>query len=255
MQHARRDLRDSLEEMLLLPQRFRALDHAGIESLIELPQLLLGPATFGHLGEQSAVGQFHIALLAMQLGEDGDLRAEDGRVHRLVQVVDGAAAVALEHVLVLVVVGGQEDDRYPGGLLPRLDRLRQLEAGHAGHADVEDQKGELLDHQREQCLVRGLGPDEAVAGIGEYRFEDGEVLRLVVHDEDVDRSVGSDPTRGVGATLSRRVRIRPLRRRGNLLGAHGERSGRALARRASRLGVARRFRRQGGYSFLRILLP
>ena len=72
---------------------------------------LLGAAPLGHLGEQGAVGDLDLAALAVQLGEHRDLRAQHRRVDRLVQVVDRAAAVALEDVLVLVVVGGEEDDR------------------------------------------------------------------------------------------------------------------------------------------------
>ena len=53
--------------------------------------------------------------------------------------------------------------------LRALDHLRQLEAGHARHPDVEDQQGELLGHEREQRLVGGLGAHQPVARRVEQR--------------------------------------------------------------------------------------
>ena len=91
--------------------------------------------------------------------------------------------------MVLVVVRGQEDDRHAGRLAALLDELDELEAGHVGHVDVEDHEGEFMSHEGEERLVGRLGADEAVAGIVENRFEDGEVLGLVVDDQDVDRRV------------------------------------------------------------------
>ena len=192
-------------------KRFGALAHATLERLVQLAQLLLGAAALGHFGEQRAVGQRDLAVLAMQLGEHGDLRAEDRRVHRLVQVVDRAAAVAFEHVLVLVVVGGEEDDRHAGGLLALLDHLRQLEAGHAGHADVQDEQGEFLADEREQRLVGGLRAHQPVARVVEDGLEHGQVLRLVVDDQDVDRRV--DEVVSTASRRRRRCRCRQLRGR------------------------------------------
>ena len=83
-------------------------------------------------------------------------------------------------------------------LLALLDHLRQLEAGHAGHADVEDEQGELLGDEREQRLVGGLGADQPVAGVVEDGLEHRQVLRLVVDDQDVDRRVGDGRQHGPG---------------------------------------------------------
>ena len=129
-------------------------------------------------------------------------------VDRLVQVIDRAGVVAFEHVLVFVVVGGEEDDRHAGGLLALLDHLGQLEAGHAGHADVQDEQGEFLGDEREQRLVGGFGPDQPVAGVVQDGFEHGEVLRLIVHDQDVDRARHANGGRWIAA---RRLRCELVR--------------------------------------------
>ena len=57
-------------------------------------------------------------------------------------------------MLVFVVVGGQEDDRNLGGLLALLDHVRKLDAGDAGHPDVQNEQCELICEQRQQRLVR-----------------------------------------------------------------------------------------------------
>ena len=120
----------------------------------------------------SAVGALELAALAVQLGEHRDLGAQDRRVHRLVQVVHRAGAVALEHVLVLVVVGGEEDDRDARGLLALLDHLRQLEAGHARHPDVEHQQRRIRrPSSASSASSAGLGADQPVAGVVEDRLE------------------------------------------------------------------------------------
>ena len=179
-------LEDPAQPFFSFAQRLRALGHALFERFIQHAQLLLCPAAFSHFGQQGAVGQPALALGAVQLGKDGDLRAENGRVHRLVQVIHSAAVVACEDVLVFVVVGREEDDRHARGFPPLFDDLRQLEAGHAGHADVEDEQREFLGDQREQRLVGGFRADEPITRVGQHGFEHGEVFRLIVHDQDVD---------------------------------------------------------------------
>ena len=75
-----------------------------------------------------------------------------------------------------------------GGFLPLLDHLRQLEAIHARHLDIEDQQREILGDKGEQRFVGGVGADQPVAGIIQHSFQRGQVLRLVIHEQDVDRA-------------------------------------------------------------------
>ena len=112
--------------------------------------------------------------------------------------------------MVLVVVRGEEDDRHAGRLAALLDELDEFEAAHVRHVDVEDHEGEFMGHEGQERLVGRFGADQAVAGVVENRFEDGEVLRLVVDDQDVDRRVletegataSADPGRDLPAARS-----------------------------------------------------
>jgi hypothetical protein len=101
-------------------------------------------------------------------------------------LIDGAGAVAFHHVLVFAEVGGQEDDRDRGGLLPLLDHLGQLEAVHIRHLDVEHQQREFLGDEREQRLVRGAGAHQAVGRVFQHGLERDEIFRLVIDQQDVD---------------------------------------------------------------------
>ena len=50
-------------------------------------------------------------------------------------------------------------------------------------------KRELIDEQRKQRLVGRFGFDQPVGGVVQDGFENGEVLGLIVHDQNVDRAV------------------------------------------------------------------
>ena len=59
----RRVVGQQAKALLAVAQRFRALGHALLERLVQLAQLLLGPAALGHFGEQGAVGHADSRLL------------------------------------------------------------------------------------------------------------------------------------------------------------------------------------------------
>ena len=84
------------------------------------------------------------ARLGVELEEDADLGAQDGRVVRLEDVVDGAGRVAAEDVVALLADRGHEDDRHRARALAALDQLGGLEAVHARHLHVEQHDGEVL---------------------------------------------------------------------------------------------------------------
>src|SRR5690606_20596657 len=81
--------------------------------------------------------------LAVKLDEDGDRGAKDLRDDGSEDVVDSAEAVAAAGVDLVHVDGGDEDDWGVGGALPRADEPGGLEAVYIGHADVEDDGGEI----------------------------------------------------------------------------------------------------------------
>ena len=70
-----------------------------------------------------------------------------------------------------------------------LDQPRQLDPAHAGHPDVEDDRGEIVAQQTEECLIRGLGADDDALGRCQHGFQRVQVPRLVVNDEDLGRAV------------------------------------------------------------------
>src|SRR6266404_2994211 len=190
----RRDGRNQLLELMLTVaepslgdlQRSRSLGHALLERIVELAQLLLGVTPRAHFSHQGAVYLFEISLLSIELCKNPDLRAENGRIHRFLSIIDCARLVAFENVLIVIVIGGQKDDRHASGLLTRLDHLGQLKSCHSRHADVENEESKFVSEQRKQRLFSGLGPNQPVTGSVQDRLEDGQIFRLVVNDQDVD---------------------------------------------------------------------
>ncbi len=197
-------------------QCLRAFSHALLERVIQFAQLFLDPAALGYFGNQSTA-------LPVQFDKDGNLRAEDSRVYRLDEIVHRAGPVAFEHMLVFVVVGGQEDDRHPGGLLPLLDHLGQFEPIHAGQPDIQDEESEFFHDERVQRLIGGSGPDQPVVWVVEDGFEHGEIFRFIVDDQDVDgtRVKGGRWSRGSGATLGLQVLHLGVGRRRVGVNVHG----------------------------------
>ena len=86
-----------------------------------LPALGLGQLLLVFLGARSR-GAFGLLLyllrLLEQLHEDRHLRSQDLRDERLGQVIDGAGVIALKHLRVRTLVGGQENDRRVPGPRP-----------------------------------------------------------------------------------------------------------------------------------------
>ena len=73
--------------------------------------------------------------------------------------------------------------------LPLLDQLRGLEAVHARHLDVEQDRRELLVEQPPQRLLARRGADEVGVERLEDRLQGEQVLGPVV-DEQQLRAVG-----------------------------------------------------------------
>ena len=96
-----------------------------------------------------------------------DLRPQDVGVDRLAQVVDGAGAVAAQHVLVVDEVRRQEQDRDVAASARRcLISVRQLDAAHARHLDVEHDRREVVLQQRAAALRRRTARAPACSRIG-----------------------------------------------------------------------------------------
>ena len=167
---------------------------ADLEVLDEQPALLGALAT-------------DLLGLAIEVDEDVDLRLQDQRLDRLEDVVDGAGRVAAKDVQVVLVVGGQEQDRDARRARPRPDHGRELEAVDPRHADVEQDDRELVLEDVAQHLLAGLGEDDLEPGLAQHLLDGEEVARIVVGDEHLRGHRG-----GSKAGRGRRYRVGRSRR-------------------------------------------
>ena len=168
-------------------QCVRAFPHSAVQRFVQLRKASLGAAALADLGQHRAIGHLERTALAEQLCKHRHLGTQHGCIHRLVQVIDRAAAVAFEDVLIFVVIGREKNDGDACRLLALLDQLGEFEAGHPGHAHIQHQHRELMRHQGEQCLFPRTGAHQPVAGVVKHRFQHHQVLRLIIDDQDVDQ--------------------------------------------------------------------
>ena len=111
---------------LAVAQILRAVLDALLERDVQYAQLILGAQALDDLSAERVVGQLDLAVLAIQFCEDRSFRAQDGRVDRFVQIINCAAAITFQNVLILIVLGGEKNDWNKSRFLPFLDYLRQL---------------------------------------------------------------------------------------------------------------------------------
>ena len=104
---------------------------------------------------EALVEPLELAPLAVELDQHLHLAAQDLRHDRHVDVIDGAELVALQPVEVGHVHRGDEDDRRLLEARMLVDQRRGLEAVHARHVDVEQDRREVALHQpRERLRAR-----------------------------------------------------------------------------------------------------
>src|SRR3954447_12604008 len=123
--------------------------------------------------------------LPEQLDEHVDLVAENLRLVRLENVVDGAELVAAEDVRLAAAERRQENDRRTARFVALADQARGFEAVEVGHLHVEKDDGELPIEERPQRAAARLGTDEVQIHVGQDRFECEEIAGLVVDQKDV----------------------------------------------------------------------
>ena len=127
------------------------------------------------------------AAARLELGEHGDLRAQQLGIERLEHVVDRADPVAADDVADLVARGGQEHDRDVAGPRAALDQLSRLEPVEPGHPHVEQDQREVVLEQQPQRLAPEVARVQRVAERRQHGFERREVLRAVVDEQDRQR--------------------------------------------------------------------
>ena len=143
-------------------------------------------------------------VFQLQKGRDAD--AQTAPVSRLFEKIVRTRFETAE-LMFAFGMGGENDDRNVVGSAFRADVLQHLETIQTGHHQVqEDQVGLELSvgGERGESVVRH---DELMAKRGEQRFEQRQVGRLVVHQQDalgshlLRRPVGGPGREGDGSEL------------------------------------------------------
>ena len=98
----------------------------------------------------------------------------------------------------MIVVRGDKNDGRMARLLPTADLFRRLEAVQAGQAHVQQHDREVLVEQQAQSLLAGSSLDQLAPRVFQGGLQDGEVDRLVVHQEDLHLRLGWHDRNGRG---------------------------------------------------------
>ena len=122
--------------------------------------------------------------LVEQVDEDGDLRPQHGRVHRLQHVVHRPGGIAPEEVALVLVHAGQEDDRHMPVALALPDHGRHLVAVQARQVHVQQDQREVPLQKVAQRLLPRRGLDRVGVQRGQRLFQREQVARIVVHQQD-----------------------------------------------------------------------
>jgi hypothetical protein len=125
--------------------------------------------------------------LAIQLGEDADLGAQDFGHHRHRHVVHGTALVAPQTIEIREQQRRHEDDRrsLKARMLP--DHRRKLVAIELRHHHVHEDDGHLVAQEILEGVGRRTDLDQVLAQLTEDRLVGQELRGLIIHQQDVDR--------------------------------------------------------------------
>ena len=92
-------------------------------------------------------------------------------------------------MLLVVVVGRDENDRHVRGPAAVADQGRGFEPVHARHVDVEQNDREIAFEHLFQCLLAGFGGEKPLPEILEDGLVDEKLVRAVIDDENVGPDV------------------------------------------------------------------
>ena len=126
----------------------------------------------------------------MQFDKDADLGAQHLGNDGNGDVIDRAAAIALDLVGIGEVHAGDEDD---GRLLKArmlADDVGEFEAVEVGHADVHQNHGHVGLQQDIESLAGRSRLDQILAQLREYHLVAQQFGRLVVDHQDIDFLIG-----------------------------------------------------------------
>ena len=176
----------SLVDVVELAVRLRRPDLVGLRLGEEaVPLFAFAPELRELLFLQLLGLAAELLVLLVQLDEDGDLRAQHGRVERLEDVVDGAGGITAEDLLLVLRDRGDEDDRNVARTLAPLDQCGGLEPVEPWHLHVEQDHRDVVAEELAQRVLAGLRVEERLAQRLEDRLEREQVLGPVVDEKDV----------------------------------------------------------------------
>ena len=92
------------------------------------------------------------AAIALMLEQRLDFGLENLRVERFEQVIHRATGVALDHGVLGLFVGGEENDRRQAGPLTAAHQARDFKAVHARHLHIQQHQVDIVFEQQ----TRGL---------------------------------------------------------------------------------------------------
>ena len=141
----------------------------------------------GHPPLEFGIETLERACLAIQLGEDTDLRTQDLGNHGNRHVVHRPALVSTQPIQVGQQQRGHENDR--GALKARMlpDHRGQFVAIELRHDHVHEDHGHVVAQQVFERFGRRAHLDEGFPELAEDRLVREQFRRLVVHQKDVDR--------------------------------------------------------------------
>ena len=135
---------------------------------------------------EALVEPLELAPLPVELDQHLHLAAQDLGHDRHVHVIDRAQLVALEPVEIGHVHRGDEDDRRLLEARMLVDQRRGLEAVHARHVDVEQDRRVIRLHQPRERFRARARVHEVLPEHGQDRVVAHQPRRLVVDEQDVD---------------------------------------------------------------------
>ena len=115
-----------------------------------------------------------------EFDEDLDLALQDLGNDRLKQEIHRSQVISAKE-LFIAAIGRQEQNGCLAGSLPGANQLRRLESVQFGHANIEQNRCELMLQAQPQSLRSVVGKHELLLQRLENRFESKQIATNVIH--------------------------------------------------------------------------
>ncbi len=121
--------------------------------------------------------------IALVLEQRLDLGLEDLRIERLEQVIHRAAGISLDHSILRLLVGGEENDRCQPRALAAAHQPCDFETVHAGHLHIEQDQVDVVFEQKVQRLeTRGGGHHVPILTLQQRAHAD-QIFGVIIDDQ------------------------------------------------------------------------